>query len=158
MLHAFLFLAFFLASFIYSIWRGGSPERVAAMLLLAALVASTSAGVFHLPGRFTSVPSTLALTDFLLTIALVILAVKANRLWPIPMAACQLITFLAHVAKLVEPQMFAGGYALLITIWAWPIVGILMFGVYCHRKRIEAGQSDRPWKHFSRTVGSTPRF
>ncbi|MEO5774290.1 MAG: hypothetical protein ABIQ32_09265 [Sphingomicrobium sp.] len=157
MLRAILFLGFFLISFAYSMWRGGAPERLAAMLLLAALIGSTSAGVFRLPGGFTSVPIALALVDLLLGIALVALAVRANRLWPIPLAACQLITVLAHAAKLAAPQMFAGGYALLIAISAWPIMGILMFGAYCHRRRIKAGHRDRPWKHSSRAMEPTAR-
>ncbi|MEO6360844.1 MAG: hypothetical protein ABIO43_09765 [Sphingomicrobium sp.] len=127
------------------------------MLLLLALLGSTSAGVFHLPGQFTSVPITLALVDVLLAIALVVLAIRAKRLWPIPMAACQLITILGHAAKLAAPDMFAGGYALLITIWAWPIIGLLMFGAYCHHQRIKAGYYDRPWKHSSRAERQTAR-
>ena len=153
MLRATVFLGFFLTSFAYSMWRGGAPERVAAMLLLLALIGSTSAGVFHLPGKFTSVPVALALVDLLLAIALVVLAISARRLWLIPLAACQSITVLGHAAKLAAPHMFAGGYALLITIWAWPMMGLLLCGAYCHHQRIKAGYRDRPWKRSSRPKG-----
>jgi len=160
MVRAALFLGFFLISFAYSMWRGGAPERVAALLLLAGLIGSLSVGVFHLPGNFRSVPVALALVDLGLAIGLIILATKANRLWPIPAAACQVITVLGHAAKFVAPEMFAGGYALLITIWSWPIVGLLLYGAYRHHRRSTAGLCDRPWKPSSAakdgTVKSSP--
>jgi hypothetical protein len=149
MLGAVLFLGFFLLSFAYSMWRGGAPERVGAALLLAGLAGSMTVGIVHLPGNFASVPVTLAAVDMLLALALVILALRANRLWPIPLAACQLITVFGHIGKYLAPQMFAGGYALLIMIWSWPMTGLLMFGAYCHHRRIRTGYCDRPWKNSS---------
>src|SRR5687767_7234715 len=101
MVRAFLFLGFFVVSFGYAMLRGGAPERTAALLLLAGLVGSTTAGIFHLPGQFSSVPVSLAIVDCLLGLALAALAMRANRLWIIPVAACQLITALGHVAKVI---------------------------------------------------------
>ena len=86
----FLFMGFFAASVVYSAWKGGAPERWAAVLLVLGLTGSASVGVIQIDGAFHSLPLRLAIVDTLLACALVVLALLANRLWVIPLASCQM--------------------------------------------------------------------
>ena len=146
MLGAFMFLAFFGGSVGYSAWKGGAPERCAAALLLLGLIGSASVGVIHIQGAFHSIPVRLAMVDGTLAAALMLLAVRANRVWLIPLAACQVAAVLGHVAKLAAPDMVPLGYAFLVSIWGWPMTGLLVFGTWCQDKRAKAGHLDRPWR------------
>lgn len=138
-----LFLAFSAFSIVYALWKGGKPERVAAMMLLAATAATAVVG---LGLDYVHVPTSVAVVDGLLTILLVGLSAAANRLWLIPLAACQLASFLGHLTKLLAPDLVPLGYAFLITFWAWPMTALLVFGTWCHQQRMKAGYLDRPWK------------
>ena len=148
MLGAFMFLAFFGGSVGYSAWKGGAPERCAAALLLLGLIGSASVGVIHIQGAFHSIPVRLAMVDGTLASALTLLAVRANRVWLIPLAACQVAAVLGHLAKLAAPEMVPLGYAFLVSIWGWPMTALLVFGTWCQDKRAKAGRLDRHWRQF----------
>ena len=150
MLGASLFLAFFGGSVGYSAWTGGAPERWAAALLLLGLIGSASVGVIHIQGAFHSIPVRLAMVDGALASALVFLALRANRVWLIPLAACQVAAVLGHIAKLAAPEMVPLGYAFLVSIWGWPMTALLVFGTWCQDKRVKARHLDRPWRLYWR--------
>ena len=143
------FLAFFVIVISFALSRGGGPEKAGAATYVIALAASASIGVVHMPGGFQAVPLTLFLADVLLLIALMILAIGANRWWPIPAAGCQLVAVLVHTAKLLDPAMIPNGYAFLVTIWSWPMVALLGLGTWSHRRRLSQDIIGPDWKPFS---------
>ena len=150
MLGPFLFLGFFSVSVVYSAWRGGAPERWAAALLLLGLIGSASVGVIQIQGAFHNLSLRLAIVDAVLAFALVVLALLANRVWVVPLASCQIAAVLSHFAKLVAPDIVPLGYAFLVSIWGWPMTGLLALGAWCHHQRAKKGHLDRPWKRCSR--------
>ena len=149
-----VFLAFFAFSVGYAFWKGGKPERLAALLLLAALILSLSLGAVE---NFANLQVWYAIVDGVLTLALLALAMAANRLWLIPLTACQLATVLGHLTKILAPDLVPLGYAFLMGFWAWPVTALLAFGTWCHRQRMKAGYSDRPWKASSRSNVREPK-
>src|SRR3546814_13014377 len=66
----------------YALWRGGAPERVVAMALLTATIASAMvrADVDH---RFVEMETGLLIVDGLLLISLVVVASRADRGLPL---------------------------------------------------------------------------
>lgn len=154
MLAAHFFWGFFALSFIYAVWRGGAPERAAALILLAGLIGSMSVGVIQIEGAFASVPVKLVIVDALLAAALMVLAIRASRIWLIFLAACQLAAVISHLARIIAPDMMPLGYAFLLGLWSIPMTGLLVFGTWCHRKRMKAGYLDRPWKPSSRSTAT----
>jgi hypothetical protein len=93
--------------------------------------------------------------DLLLLIGLCIVAIRANRWWPIPVAGCQLVAVLVHATKLLYPAMIPDSYALLTTIWSWPMVALLAVGTWAHRRRVATGVFVPDWKPISRRRAST---
>lgn len=115
-------------------WRGGLPEKQAALsLLVAALL--TIAYRSNAAVRYSSLDIGVVLIDVGLLSALAIIAVRADRGWPIPLAALQAITVLGHFCKLVNPDLWRLGYALITTAPAYPGLVILLVGIYRHRHR-----------------------
>jgi hypothetical protein len=140
------FLLFFVALVVYASSRGGGPERVTAVAFLVALAGSASIGIVHMPGGFQSVPVRLFAVDALFLIGLAIIAIRANRWWPIPVAGCQLVAVLVHTGKELDPAMIPDGYWFLTTIWSWPMVALLGLGTWAHRRRLANGIVVTDWK------------
>jgi hypothetical protein len=97
--------AFSLAVYFAAVWRGGGPERAGAAILFAVFLMDelyhTAAG----PHQFEIFdPVELAIDLFSLA-SFTTLALRANRLWPLPVAALQLLAVMGHVAALPELGM-----------------------------------------------------
>ena len=150
------FLLFFAIVVTFAIWRGGGPERTTAFAYILALAGSASVGIIDMPGAFGVVPMTVFIVDMILLVALCLIAIRANRWWPIPAAGCQLIAVLAHAGKLLDPTMIPDGYAFLVTIWSWPMVLLLGLGTRAHRRRLRDGAIVPDWKpSFARRQSQT---
>ena len=87
--------------------------------------------------------------DIVWCVIFAVIAIRANRVWLIPFAACQAVEVLAHVAKLVDPTMLPKGYAFLTVIWSWPMLILLVWGTAAHQRRVASGILLPPWKNSS---------
>jgi len=144
------FVAFIVVVVAYAMIKGGGPERSTALAYILASAGSLSLSFFRMPGEFQIVPMHLLLTDILLLVALCAIAIRANRWWPIPVAGCQLVAVLVHAGKLLYPSMIPDSYALLTTIWSWPMVILLGLGAWAYRRRQAQGIIAPDWKPSSR--------
>ena len=117
-----------------------------AVAYILASAGSLSLSLFAMPGNFRVVPWHLFLVDVLLLLGLALLAIRANRLWLIPAAGCQLVAVLVHITRLIDPDMIPNGYAFLTTIWSWPMVLLLASGTWLYRKRAATGTAIPDWK------------
>ena len=141
-----VFLGLTLCATSYAIARGGPPERLAAVLFLLGVAASATLGLFEMPGSFASVPARLVLIDIVWALLFTLLAVRANRLWLVPFAACQVVAALVHVTRLLFPAMIPTSYAFLTMIWSWPMIALLAGGTFAYRRRLAAGSVIAHWK------------
>jgi hypothetical protein len=119
---------------------------MAMLAQLGALLLSLTAGMLHVAGGFQTLPTGLAIADVLLGIALTVLALWANRYWPIVLAGLQVATILAHLAKSVFPPLPPVGYAILVTVWAWPMLAVTAVGILNHHRRVLRYGAERDWK------------
>ena len=142
------FLVFFFACVGYAFVRGGQPERVAGVALLAALVASASVGLIQIAGGFETVPLQLLVVDVLLALVLTILSLRANRMWLIFASSCQWLAVAVHAAKLIHPAIISTSYAFLTVIWSWPITALVACGAIAHHRRQRAPIPE--WRNSSR--------
>jgi len=154
--HVPLFYALMVAATVYALGRGGSAERLVALLFLAALlgtayVRSPAAIVFrHIEvGMF--------LVDLALFAALYLLSIFSTRFWPIWMSALQGVTVLSHAVKLAPPPTNFG-YAVLEQFWSFPQLILLIVAVHRHRLRLARNGTDPSWTaSFARSAPTTPR-
>ena len=142
------FVVFLIASLAYALVRGRGPERAVAVAYILASAGSLSLSLFAMPGNFRVVPWHLFLVDVLLLGVLVALAIRANRLWLIPAAGCQLVAVMVHITRLIDPAMIPNGYAFLTTIWSWPMVLLLASGTWLYHRRKVTGVAIPDWKAF----------
>ena len=117
------------------------------MAQLAALLLSVTAISFRaIPVK--GLPIGLALVDLGLAVALSLLALRANRIWPIVLAGMQVATIFAHVARLLAFPLPAAGYVIFVQFWAWPMLIVTAVGAYNHRLRTRRFGQELDWKPF----------
>jgi hypothetical protein len=128
---------------LYALWRGGMPERLTAwMMALAAILTSILA--YELRISFSQVSVVIVLIDVALLIGLVLLALRADRFWPIWVAALQLLSIGIHVTRGLDPTILPMVYNRTLGKVAYPMMVLLVIGTFRHQRRAR-GRVDPDW-------------
>lgn len=133
--------------------RGGAPERAVASCFVLGFIA-TLASYTALPVRFTSVETAVALIDAAMLAALLAIAMKADRMWPMLVAGLQLDIVMVHALKAVDAGVMRSIYAIMMTVWAYPQLILLVVGVIRHRSRLRQSGHDRSWSTPTPIIGA----
>lgn len=143
-----VFLALLVACCGYAACFGGAPERVAAAIMMVAVAATATVGQIHFR-QFSTPEMGLALVDAAAFAAFVTLTLKADRFWPIGVAACIGVGLLMQAAVWMRPSTVPSVYATFHAFSAYPALMILAIGTFRHRRRLKATGTDRSWSHSS---------
>ena len=143
-MHVIVFSSILVMTCGYALWRGGAPERWAAILFAAAAAASL-ATPFHVGRSFHTVERGFLAIDALLFLSLLPIALRANRFWPMWVTALQLLTIGIHGVKAYDPMLVSWIYNSASGKMSYPIVIMLAIGVARHRSRLTAYGSDPDW-------------
>lgn len=124
-----------------AIW-GGRCERIAVGLFVLAII-GTHVATTEFTARYSSVEQGVFYVDILLAGALIALAIKSDRFWPIWASSFHLLSVYTHLAMFLPPTIVPFPYAFLAAWWAWPTQASLVIGVLEHRqqRRIEPGRT-----------------
>lgn len=149
MIFFIVFVALLVGSTAFALWKGGAPERIGAAFYWTAWLVT----LFVNPNgatRWHNIEIGYLLIDLALLLALTWLAVKANRIWPMPAAALQLIIVLGHVAKILDPALLGSAYAIMSVFWPYLQLSILAAGTWLHWRRVRIHGAASSWSNFSR--------
>lgn len=150
---AFLLLVALLA--IHAGWRGGMPERLAAVaMLVAATATSLTNREAALP--FRAVQWQLVWIDAALLGALLVIALRANRFWPLWVAAIQCLALAAHAARAFDPGILPLAYWWIVGKLSYPMLLLLVVGTERHYRRSRQGRRDPAWSKDSPWQGRPP--
>ena len=111
-----------------------------------ALILTLSMRFVYVSGDFASLKFWWAIADGLLLVSLTLIALRANRLWPIVLAGLQLSASFVHLTKALYPDLPASGYAVFLQMWAWPMLAVTAWGTRQHQRRIRCFGSEPDWK------------
>lgn len=144
-----VYLMLLTATCFYALRRGGAPERVAATIILAAvglsgIVASSYRGAFA--GREMGI----FLVDLGMFVAATGLALRAERFWPICLAALLGLGVQLQLLSWLAPPSGRHVYKVLHALNAYPVLLVLAVGTWRHRVRLIATGADKSWSSFSR--------
>lgn len=141
----YYFVTLLLLCTFYALAAGGAPEKVAALLYPLSCAASyyswTQARTWH------EIEIAVLAIDVFTFALFCLLAVRANRFWPIWVSALLGLGVLAHLARVVEPGLFWWAYAVALTIWSYPIVALIALGTWAHRRRRARLGADPAWSN-----------
>jgi len=134
----------------FALWRGGQPERlVAAMFLIAFPLGSFINAKFRSQGvQLGSLG-----IDLTMLILLLVIAFRANRYWPMGIAAMQLLQVMGHLLKLADPRMLPLLYWISSVVWAYPMLILLLLGAVRHRNRVKRLGPESSWSSSSPPPG-----
>jgi hypothetical protein len=155
MVQSLVFLALLLGCCGYAILFGGTPERIAAFIFVAASVL-TLVALSSPPIRWNSVEYGALLVDAATLVALLALAFRAERFWLLWVTALQAIGTAGHAVKLADPDVIRWGYAFALAFWSYPMLFLLVLGTWNHQKRLARFGVDKSWSSSSPRSGLPP--
>jgi len=120
----------------YALWRGRKYEQLSALIFISATVASVVArSALH--ENYSAVARSDLVIDLLVLVALVAIALRSDRFWPLWVAGLQLTISLSHVLKAIQPDLLPLAYAAAERFWSYPTLVILFIGAWRqHQRRI----------------------
>jgi hypothetical protein len=151
----YFFAALLFPCIAYAFLAGGAPERIGAAVYALAAVGSHLIMLTH-GDRWLSIEVGVFIVDVLLFISFTILALRANRFWPLWVSALLGLGVLGHLARLGGPGMYWWAYVVTLTIWSYPILGLIALGTWAHRRRLARNGVDPSWSNFSAPSGRPP--
>ena len=112
------FMALFVGTLAYAVLFGDWPERWGAAIFAAAWLL-TQIGIASFAPRLTQVNPYVALVDLMLFVALVVLALRCDRYWPVWAASFQIpsliVTTITIIGANSDMRVYMNGTA----VWAW---------------------------------------
>lgn len=118
-----------------SLRKGGEPEKlVAAVLIATAGLDLVNHAMFGNPVFFAVNPGHLVI-DIWAMIALLWVALRANRGWPLWVSAAQIIVVLGHTSKIIDLSLVRFGYFAMTQLPISIQVCALLLGTATHMRR-----------------------
>jgi hypothetical protein len=145
-----LFLVLWLGCCLYALVRGGGPEKIGALIFLVAALLSA---LLEEPkgSRFDSVEFGMLIVDLTVLAALLALALRADRFWPLWMCAMQGVQVFSHFAIAINTTVIPWAYWNAQTLWSYPMLLLLAAATAWHRSRLRKRGADRSWRHSFRS-------
>jgi len=120
------------------VWaRGGLPERTGFAIIASGSVLS-SAMLAAPAQRYRGVETGVLWVDVAVAIALVALALRADRYWTLWVAGLQLVGTASHFVKLADSDIARLGYSIVMSFWAYPMLLLVTAGAYLQRRTVGA--------------------
>lgn len=134
MVRIIVFEILLLAVALYAVRRGGAPERLVAIMLLVAAW-TTLLLPFNPQTGFRHLETSRLAVDGALLFGLIAVALRANRFWPLWLAAFQLVAVGVHGVRAYDAGVLPIVYARLTGQIAYPMCLVLAIGTWRYRQR-----------------------
>lgn len=130
---------------LYALRRGGGPERIGTAIMVVGSVLSLAI-VLGRANRYGSVETGVLIIDMAAFAAFTILALRANRFWPIWASALAGLGVLGHLGRwYAGSDISAGAYVVSLVIWSYPILALVAIGTFRHQRRLARFGIDESW-------------
>jgi hypothetical protein len=145
-LQAILIFAIVVGTGWFGYRHGGPPERLAAMIIVAWILIDGFYHVLFGPSGFQNVDPVHLVLDGGELVAIVWLALNANRTWPLWAAAAQVICVSGHLAVLLEPHGMSRAYWAMTQLPQYVQLTALLLGATAHARRVRLMGQYRSWR------------
>ncbi|MGV3511260.1 MAG: hypothetical protein ACO1OX_04565 [Novosphingobium sp.] len=146
MLLIWLYRAAVAATVLFALRKGGEPERLVATILLATVLLDLlNHAAFGMPAFFSVDPGHLVIDGWAM-IALLWVALRANRGWPMWACSAQIIVVLAHMSKLIDLSLVRYGYFVMTQMPILIQAVALLAGTIAHFRREERIGRYHAWR------------
>ena len=125
MVRFILFEILFWTSIPYALFRGGAPERAAALIFVidfTALPFLLGSDVAH---RFATTEWAVVWFGIFAFVGLLLIALRSKRFWPLWMTAMQGNVVLSHLVSAVAPLVNGWTYGTALAMWSYLQLALL---------------------------------
>jgi len=143
-----LYLAGLTLVLIYAMWKGGGPERAVGWILIAMGVSTTLARLIF-PPSFMHLDEVVLSSDFAALVALLLVALRSSRFWPLCVCSLQIVSIVAHLARALDYSIHPKVYWLMAIGPSYPIIILLAVGTWRHQRRLHLLGNDPSWRSWS---------
>lgn len=131
-----------------ALWRGAGPERQFVLVFIGMFFFDRLYHLFFGRGQFIwNADLGHLLIDTIALAAFVVIALRANRFYPIWLASFQLMTIVSHIARAVSPAIEHGAYAILVFAPSYLEVLVFGLGIILHIRRQAKRGPYRSWQN-----------
>jgi hypothetical protein len=124
----------------YALLKGGRPERIGATIIAVGSVFSVAFMPIWID-RVEAVEIGILLVDLVCLAAFAALALRADRFWPIWVAALVGVGLLGHLARWYDGfEISMRVYAMSLAIWSYPMLAAIAIGTFNHQRRMAQGR------------------
>jgi DNA-binding CsgD family transcriptional regulator/uncharacterized membrane protein YhaH (DUF805 family) len=135
---------------LYALIRGGAPERIAAAMTVVGTFLIFVA-LWTAPLRLGGIDISAPVLDSAGLLAFLLLALRANRFWPIWLTALNGLGLITHIILRINPTIDPGAYGLVGAI-STPFFSLILFvGTRNHQLRLRHYGADPAWTPRVRT-------
>lgn len=128
-------------------WKGGPPERWGATFVFARhVVVDPLYHALSAPPQFAALDPVHAILDISLFLAMIWLALHANRIWPMWLCASALIALVGHFVVLMGVAGDQRAYWGMTQLPTFMELGILLAGTISHLLRLRRIGPYRSWR------------
>jgi hypothetical protein len=144
MLRVILFLMALIFISLYAFKKGEKPERIVALTFISTLFADMALHVVFV-NTYAAINISHLIVDSFMWIVFVGLALKANRLWTLVVAALQTVTVCSHAVRIFNIELNPHAYGIMQVAGFYPMLLILAVGTWRHQQRRMQMGSDPSW-------------
>ena len=138
---AYLYYMFLLVCCAHAIFRGARTEYFGAAIMVAGSL-STLAIAKMVENSWTGVEAGMLAVDMIALAALIALALRSDRFWPMWATAFHLLAVSIHTAMAVAPQITPWAFATVAAFWAYPMLLALAIGSHEHAPILANRETD----------------
>lgn len=130
----YVFWTLLLVSCGYALWRGRKYEQLSAVVFIVASVGSVLA---RSPAheRYIGLEHSDLVIDTFVLVAMIVIALRSDRFWPLWVAGLQLTIGMSHLFKAIQPDLMPLAYAAAERFWSYPTLVILFIGAWRQHRR-----------------------
>lgn len=121
-----------------AVWKGEWPERMTAVALFSASVATP----LVILSVFSAPEYGVLAVDVMLLGWLVALALATDRFWPLWAAGFHIVGTIIHVARMIDPTVVPMAYGHGQAFWAYPVLAALASGALVEAPAARARQRE----------------
>ena len=108
-----------------ALYRGDRETRAAALVCVGATILT----LIMVTATYSRIEIPVAVIDVAVLAAFTAIALRSRRFWPLWIAGLQLTTTLAHLLKMLSPNLLNVAYAAAMKFWSYPILLIIAIAV-----------------------------
>lgn len=136
-----LFFLLLVAAVGYVVAYGGREERWVALALVAA-AAVTWANYVFLGRTFRTLQPVLIVSEGSVLVLCLVIALRSERFWPLPVAAAQLGTVMSLLTPLFGRNLLSHPLGMMQALWAYMQLAVLVIAVVRGRRRRSAAMRE----------------